>query len=336
MNYEEIFNEIRITNGKGYFIPEVAKLILNKWNEPHRHYHGLNHLSEILELLKQNGYWTPQNGYCNVTMLYSALFHDIIYDPTRNDNEEKSIEFFHNFHKCESDIISESQKEEVTNIIMDTKTGIPRTLLSQIFIKYDRYNLFMGDFETILSKTLLLFKEQQFMDFIEWRKKQIEFLSEYIDINHDVKNVIDFLSMWKPKIGIYCGSFNKFHKGHQNILQKAEKIFDKVIVARGVNIDKNNKIYDLPETLKYHQIENYSGLLIDFMIDLGYETTLIRGLRNSTDLQFEMTQFQYLQDMKPDINIVNIFCDKQFEHISSSAIRLLEKFGKGSEYLTNI
>jgi phosphopantetheine adenylyltransferase len=38
-----------------------------------------------------------------------------------------------------------------------------------------------------------------------------------------------------------------------------------------------------------------------------------------------MTQFQYLQDMKPDIKIINIFCDKQYEHISSSAIRNLEK-----------
>jgi pantetheine-phosphate adenylyltransferase len=334
MTYEEIFDELRITyDGKGYFIPEVAELILDRWSEPHRHYHGLNHLSEILGLLKQNGFWFPESGY-NVIMLYSAIFHDIVYDPTRNDNEEESIKIFSKWCGVGIDKLTEIQKEEIVNIIMDTKTGIPRTQLSACFIKYDRYNLFVGDFETILNKTMLLFKEYQFMDFKEWREKQIDFLFEYINENTNIKNVIEFLSMWKPKIGIYYGSFNKFHKGHLNILQKAEKIFDKVIIGRGINSDKNNEIYDLPETLKFHQIENYNGLLTDFIDSLGYETTLIRGLRNSTDLQFEMTQFQYLQDIKPDINIVNIFCDKQFEHISSSAIRSLEKFGKGSEYLT--
>lgn len=46
-----------------------------------------------------------------------------------------------------------------------------------------------------------------------------------------------------------------------------------------------------------------------------------------------MCQFQYLQELKPDIKIVNIFCDKQFEHISSSAIRNLMKFNRGKEYI---
>jgi pantetheine-phosphate adenylyltransferase len=163
------------------------------------------------------------------------------------------------------------------------------------------------------------------MDFIEWRTKQIEFLSTFLDINPNVKDVIEFLKIWQPKIGVYPGSFNPYHNGHQNILQKAERIFDKVIIAHGINPDKNTEDWIKPDVLKYHQVENFSGLLTDFMNGLNYETTLIRGLRNSTDLQFEMTQFQYLQDMKPNINIVNIFCDKEFEHISSSAIRNLNK-----------
>ncbi len=63
--------------------------------------------------------------------------------------------------------------------------------------------------------------------------------------------------------------------------------------------------------------------------------TIIRGLRNATDLQFEMTQYRYLQDLMPNIQVVSFFCDKEFEHISSSGIRLLSKFGddKVKDYL---
>ena len=126
------------------------------------------------------------------------------------------------------------------------------------------------------------------------------------------------------KIGVYAGSFNPFHKGHYNILCKAEKIFDKVIIARGINPEKNNVLVPLPKILDDRPVLSYNGLLTDFMTSLEEENvTLIRGLRNSVDLQFEMNQYRYFQDLMPNIQMVSIFCDKEFEHISSSGIRLL-------------
>ena len=81
-------------------------------------------------------------------------------------------------------------------------------------------------------------------------------------------------------------------------------------------------------------IHFYDGLLTDFINSLKYDNiTLIRGLRNSTDLQYELTQYRYLQELKPDIQVISIFCDKEFEHISSSAIRMLMQYGKGQEYI---
>jgi len=135
------------------------------------------------------------------------------------------------------------------------------------------------------------------------------------------------------KIGIYAGSFNPFHKGHYNILLKAEEIFDKVIIARGVNPEKSASTYKLPELLKKREIIEYDGLLTECIIDIKkkynytLKPTLIRGLRNSNDLQYEMTQYRYLQDLMPDIQLISIFCDKEYEHISSSGIRLLSKYG---------
>jgi len=133
------------------------------------------------------------------------------------------------------------------------------------------------------------------------------------------------------KIGVYAGSFNPFHKGHYNILLKAEQIFDKVIIARGVNPEKSTTNYiPLPNLLSDRPQMRYSGLLTDFIRNelAGYENiTLIRGLRNSTDLQYEMTQYRYFQDLMPTIQVVSIFCDKEFEHISSSGIKLLSNYG---------
>ncbi len=132
---------------------------------------------------------------------------------------------------------------------------------------------------------------------------------------------------------MFAGSFNPFHKGHYNVLLKAEKIFDKVIIAFGDNPDKETRKWPIPQKISNRQFENYSGLLTDFIDSLGYEVTVIRGLRNSTDFQYEQNQYRYIQELKPDIKIVNIFCDKEFEHISSSGIRTLEKFNKHQNYL---
>jgi cytidyltransferase-like protein len=135
-------------------------------------------------------------------------------------------------------------------------------------------------------------------------------------------------------IGLYAGSFNPYHKGHENIRQKASKIFDEVIVAFGKNPEKKNE-FGLPP-LNIGTVIFYDGLVTDLIERIekeGNQVTLIRGLRNSTDLQYELTQYRFLQELKPDIKVVSIFCDKEYEHISSSGIKTLQKYGKGDEYL---
>lgn len=134
-------------------------------------------------------------------------------------------------------------------------------------------------------------------------------------------------------IGIYPGSFNPFHKGHYNILMKAEKIFDRVIVARGVNTEKPKSDWDMPNQVKNRvEVIDYNGLLTDLVEEVSKlnpndKVTIIRGLRNSVDLQHEMNQYRYFQDLMPTLQMVSIFCDKEFEHISSSGIRVLKPFG---------
>ena len=144
-------------------------------------------------------------------------------------------------------------------------------------------------------------------------------------------------------IGIYPGSFNAFHKGHYDVLLKAEKMFDKVIIARGINPEKAQASTPFPKILGDRTIMQYDGLLTDFIkrLEQIFETgkpttfTVIRGLRNTTDFQYELTQYRYFQDLMPTIQMVSIFSDKEFDHVSSSGIRMLSGYSTAdvSKYL---
>lgn len=287
--------------------------ILSNYKEKHRFYHNWNHIDYMISLAKKLNILTDK-------LFLAIIFHDIIYDPKSNDNEEKSAQLFYSL----------IQDLEIKQAILDTKTHKPSNELSKQLCHLDLYNLYdESDFDAFYDNSYNIFKEYQFVDFKIYKEERRKFLEKYNVPSFFIKAIDKF----KPNIGVYAGSFNPFHKGHLNVLEKAEQIFDKVIIARGVNPEKNNQIYPLSDNLKYRQIEYYDGLLTDFIDSLGYEVTLIRGLRNITDLQYELTQFQYMQEFKPDIKIVSIFCDKQFDHISSSTIRMLEQYGKSNDYL---
>ena len=150
-------------------------------------------------------------------------------------------------------------------------------------------------------------------------------------------------------LAIYAGSFNPFHIGHLNIVEKTEEIFGKenVLIAIGVNPSKIalddvrngllNRSQDLSNKIG-RNVEIYYSFLHEFVEEkerLGYNVVLVRGLRNGDDLSYENNQLSFIHDFKPNIKSIFIMCDKKFEHVSSSSIRQLESFKSGSskEYI---
>ncbi len=297
--------------------------VINLYDEPHRFYHTINHIEDILKQLHDVDLLKHDE------LFLAAVFHDIIYNPQSNTNEEDSAEFF--MQQAKSSALSGEQKEHIRQLILDTKNHKPTVKFSEEFIKAD-LSIFNAPFDKLIVYEKQIFKEYQFVDYKEYKTKRLELLHHH-NTNGNLTPLIDYVKTIQPNIGVFAGSFNPFHKGHYNVLQKAEKLFDKVIIAFGKNPDKTERNWQTPKTIANRQQAEYNGLLTDYVDSLGYEVTVVRGLRNSTDFQYEQNQYRYIQELKPDIKIVNVFCDKEFEHISSSGIRTLEKFNKHQNYL---
>lgn len=163
-----------------------------------------------------------------------------------------------------------------------------------------------------------------------------------------------FVKHLQPKrIGVYAGSFNPFHLGHLNIVQKAKELFDEVVVLKAVNPEKDGNpkfvhhyerlLEPIKEALRRENVEvqymREGYLITRYIADLEYleqaSVTLIRGLRNGKDLDYEQNQLYYLQRLKKDLKTVYLICDPEFQFISSSAIRNLQKLkgNNSSDYL---
>ncbi len=297
--------------------------LIKAYDEPHRFYHTLDHIQDVLQNLNNTNLLKQDE------LFLTAIFHDIIYNPQSATNEEDSALFFIDSAKNTS--LTQAQKEHVKQLILDTKHHIPNVEFSEEFINAD-LAILSSSFDKLITYEKQIFKEFQFVDYSIYKLKRLEVLKQ-LNKNGNLNSLIDYVNVVQPNIAVFAGSFNPFHKGHYNVLQKAEKLFDKVIIAFGKNPDKTVRTWDIPKTIGNRQLTEYNGLLTDYVDSLGYDVTLVRGLRNSTDFQYEQNQYRYIQELKPDIKIVNVFCDKEFEHISSSGIRTLEKYDKHKGYL---
>jgi pantetheine-phosphate adenylyltransferase len=144
-------------------------------------------------------------------------------------------------------------------------------------------------------------------------------------------------------LGIYAGSFNPFHMGHWDVAQQAAQIFDRVLVARGINPEKANvERYQFPEHVFdghpkfFPTVKEFDGLVTDLVGGWersGYDVTLVRGLRTVVDLTEEQNYIAFLRSLKPNIKVTYFLCHPEYQHISSKALRGLEnlapvEFGK--------
>lgn len=137
------------------------------------------------------------------------------------------------------------------------------------------------------------------------------------------------------KTALFPGSFDPFTAGHLNILKRALTMFDEVVVAIGMNIDKrgffsNEKKMDIIRQatvgMKGVKIIQYDDLTIDTCRRLGIKH-IIRGVRNMIDFETERSIADANRRLAPEIETIIIPTAQEFAHISSTAVRDIIKHG---------
>lgn len=165
-------------------------ILLSMWNESHRSYHTQNHLLELIEQINEQKSKLSQTQY--EKLMLCALFHDIVYDPMRQDNEEKSAEFFINCcsEKGNQDLL------EVKQMILDTKTHEATTDLSELFNHFDMKVVEM-DYEKLLEWERGIHDEYQSYGDL-YKTGRLHFLESLLDkYPHNTDNLLKLIQYVK-------------------------------------------------------------------------------------------------------------------------------------------
>lgn len=146
------------------------------------------------------------------------------------------------------------------------------------------------------------------------------------------------------KIAVYPGSFDPITNGHFDIIKRASKLFDKLIVAVLYNSSKNSLftfeervelIKDVVKDIDNVEVDSFTGLLIDYCNDKKVNA-IIRGLRAVSDFEYELQMAQMNRQLNQDIETVILTTSTKYSFISSSLIKEVGKYkGDISELVPN-
>lgn len=341
-------NLINRTHGINNTISYDLMRMVNKINdEPHRHYHTLEHVWNVFVRLRgiddeqffNTFFQWDQNSDLTNYALFFALAHDIVYVPGSSTNESDSIKWV-NGNLIEYHHLWEQYTEAIFQNILDT-VDIENTCETNTA---DRYSVLTSDINSLKTYFHNIWKEYQFVDLPVFKQKHLEIFNairkshNYYD-ELSTKLYEEYVNSFNPSVGLYVGSFNPFHIGHRHIMEEAEKIFDKVVIAHGINSDKFayteyipivSHMPELYANFNYREVISYQGTLIDLYDHykkMYSNVNIVRGIRNGNDLNSEMTMNRVIKDIRPDIPFVYIPCNKGHEHISSSTIRTMRLMG---------
>ena len=137
------------------------------------------------------------------------------------------------------------------------------------------------------------------------------------------------------KVAVYPGSFDPVTIGHMDIIERAAKQFDKLLVCVLPNQGKNPlfsteerilMLQRVTETLPNVTVCAYQGLLVDFVREKK-ATAVVRGLRAVTDFEYEVQLAQANYKLYDKADTVFFVASPEYSYISSSAAREVAQFG---------
>jgi pantetheine-phosphate adenylyltransferase len=130
------------------------------------------------------------------------------------------------------------------------------------------------------------------------------------------------------KKGLFPGSFDPFTKGHEAIVLKAINLFDEIIIGIGINsnkkylFDTEKRIIHIKELFKNYptvKVGTYQKLTVDYCKEIG-ANNIIRGLRNSTDFEYEKS-IAHINTAISGLETVFFLTAERYSSLNSSIIR---------------
>ncbi len=137
------------------------------------------------------------------------------------------------------------------------------------------------------------------------------------------------------RIAVCPGSFDPVTKGHLDIISRASKLFDKVIVLVSVNPKKQASFtaeerVELLKTVTKNipnvEVESFTGLLADYVTQKG-ATAIVKGLRAVTDFEYEFQQALANKKLCPTAETVFLVTSAENMYLSSSVVKQIAYFG---------
>lgn len=134
---------------------------------------------------------------------------------------------------------------------------------------------------------------------------------------------------------VYPGTFDPITRGHEDLVRRAGRLFDRVVVAVAESRNKrpffsmDERVAMTREVLAdvpHVRVEGFSGLLIDFVAEQG-GIAVLRGLRAASDFEYEFQLAGMNRNLKPDIETIFLTPSDQYMFISASMIREIAQLG---------
>ncbi len=137
------------------------------------------------------------------------------------------------------------------------------------------------------------------------------------------------------RVAIYPGTFDPITLGHFDILQRASKLFDRVIITLAINSNKTplfskeerlEFIKDAVKNISNVTVDSFEGMLIYFAEKTG-AIAVIRGLRAISDFEFEFQLALMNRKQNSEITTVFLMPNEKYTYLNSSIIREVARFG---------